>query len=241
MPAGRIGAVVLAGNAHRTINTLKNYGFDCILTQPCLTLSENISCHADMLCHHLGSEYFVVARGQNKLARKLKGLGAKVVYSKRELLEKYPFDIALNVLRIGNLCFGRKDSIDDRILKAYSLMGIKVVNINQGYSKCSVCVVDDTSIITADNGIALAAGKEGLSVLHISPGNIELPGANYGFIGGASGKLNKNLLAFAGDINTHPQGEEIIEFCKDRGVQVLSLHNGPLQDIGGILPITERA
>lgn len=56
-----------------------------------------------------------------------------------------------------------------------------------------------------------------------------------GFIGGASGLINKNLLCFNGDIKTHPDYENINSFCKNVGVEVYSLNKGMLKDIGSII------
>ena len=58
-----------------------------------------------------------------------------------------------------------------------------------------------------------------------------------GFIGGASGLLEKNLLAFNGDIKMHHDSEIIIDFCKNVHVDTICLNSGKLKDIGSILRI----
>ena len=40
-------------------------------------------------------------------------------------------------------------------------MGVRLVSVSQGYTKCSVAVVDDHALITSDNGIAVAARECG--------------------------------------------------------------------------------
>ena len=62
---------------------------------------------------------------------------------------------------------------------------------------------------------------------------------NTGFIGGASTKINKNLLLFFGDLSCHPSQKEIRKFCYMRDVEVETLP-GKLTDIGGIVPIMEK-
>ena len=56
-----------------------------------------------------------------------------------------------------------------------------------------------------------------------------------GFIGGASGLINKTTLCFNGDLKTHPDCNNIIDFCKNVGVDTISLNKGNLVDIGTIM------
>lgn len=63
------------------------------------------------------------------------------------------------------------------------------VDVPQGYTRCCLLPVDDTSFITSDIGIANALISAGADVLVIEKGHIELPGFNYGFIGGCAGHI----------------------------------------------------
>ena len=95
-------------------------------------------------------------------------------------------------------------------------------------------------IVTADSGIADAAKARGVSVLRIRPGFIELPGYDYGFIGGTA-FLFGDTLCFAGDLSTHPDGGAIADFCKMNGVTAHSLvKEMPLRDLG-FLKYNEKA
>ena len=109
---------------------------------------------------------------------------------------------------------------------------LKIIPVKQGYSRCAVCPVNESSIITADNGVARAAQRAGLCVLKISQGNIALPGFPYGFIGGASITL-KEFVLFTGDIQAIPEWREIMRFVEMRGKQVHFLSEDPIFDIGG--------
>jgi hypothetical protein len=68
---------------------------------------------------------------------------------------------------------------------------------------------------------------------------IELKGLDYGFIGGASGLISPNLLAFAGDITAHPDFDKIEKFLFKNGINIKILDDGPLMDIGTITIIKE--
>lgn len=65
---------------------------------------------------------------------------------------------------------------------------IEIVNINQGYARCSTLILNNRTAVTADISVKNALEKDGAKVLLISSGDIKLEGYDYGFIGGASGK-----------------------------------------------------
>ena len=85
-----------------------------------------------------------------------------------------------------------------------------------------------------------ALRTKGFAVLLIRPGHIALSGYDTGFIGGCCGKLAPDKLAFAGTLSSHPDGERMREFLHSRGVAPVELREGPLVDVGGILPLRER-
>jgi hypothetical protein len=79
----------------------------------------------------------------------------------------------------------------------------------------------------------------GIDVLKLEPGFVKLPGYSHGFIGGASGKIASDILAFFGDISQHPQGDVVIRFCEKHGVSTLSLSDDDLTNFGSLIPLTE--
>ena len=113
----------------------------------------------------------------------------------------------------------------------------EIINVKQGYSKCNICIVDNNAIITSDNGIAKTVAKKGIDVLKISPGYIELRKLDYGFIGGATGIIDNNMLAVNGDINSHPDSEQIKVFAIKYNVDIVPLKNSNIVDIGTIILI----
>lgn len=58
---------------------------------------------------------------------------------------------------------------------------------------------------------------------------------DYGFIGGATGLIDNNTLAVNGDINSHPDSEQIKLFCHKYNVDIISLKDDKLVDIGTII------
>ncbi len=76
-----------------------------------------------------------------------------------------------------------------------------------------------------------------MDILKITPGYVNLEGYEYGFLGGACGMIGKGKLAFTGSIQNHPDYSDMKSFCDQKKVELISLTDGPLLDIGGILPL----
>jgi len=153
---------------------------------------------------------------------------------------RYPNDVRLNCAIIGNKIICNIKTIANEVLEYAQANQLNVINVNQGYTKCSICAVNENSIITDDESIFAAAGNFFNDTLFISKGSIGLNGYGYGFIGGCCGKIDKNKIAFNGAIESHKDYKKIIDFLSRNSVECIELHNNPLYDIGGILPLCEE-
>ncbi len=183
-----------------------------------------LASHADLELLHLGGPRFAAAAGLD-MPREL------------PVFNTVPVDIcdsALNCCAVGRFWFC--------CLRTAALIpaDYEPVCVRQRYTRCSTCVVDERSLITADRGIAAAAARHGLDALLISPGHIRLDGYDTGFIGGASFKLAPDRLAFTGSLETHPDGAAIRRFLSARDVEPVFLTAGELWDIGSAIPLQEE-
>ncbi len=201
--------------------------------------------HPDMRLCYLGEGRILADCGE--LAQSLEGFGLDAAVPVRSPKGIYPQDAVLNVLFLGKSLFCRtgspqKPGVAEEILQFAEEKGISVYPVKQGYTRCSVCVVSERAIVTADLSISLAAEKAGVDVLRIQPGYISLPGYEYGFIGGCTGLLGPRLLAVCGCLESHPDGKRILDFAICHGLEVLTVPtpDGRLWDIGGIVPLGER-
>ena len=79
--------------------------------------------------------------------------------------------------------FGKESNASRYIINYAKQSGKRFVNVNQGYSKCSVAKVSEKAAITADSSLYKAMTEQGIDVLLISQGNITLKGYDCGFIG----------------------------------------------------------
>ena len=148
----------------------------------------------------------------------------------------YPEDIALNLFTLGGFLFANTKHASADVLEFASANGVLPAHVKQGYAKCSSMTLGG-AVVTADNGIYFAARARGLDALLIAPGGIGIEKYGTGFIGGASGALEKGKTAVFGNILSHPDGESILAFARAHGEEIISLGKGELFDYGGIVRI----
>ncbi len=144
----------------------------------------------------------------------------------------YPEDCAYNAACTGRYLIGNTDYLDRAVISEARRQDIEILHVRQGYARCNVLPVDETSIITSDRGIYDSV-HDILDVLLISPGNILLKGFPYGFIGGTAGRIGDTVY-FNGDIDAHPDGKAIRGFIEKRGLDIVCFDH-PLEDIGSII------
>lgn len=161
---------------------------------------------------------------------------AKIVICPTRLAPDYPRDIPYNIACTGLAAFHHHASIDPLLAEHLKCQGISLRGVPQGYAKCSTLIVDDGSIITADESIRLAAIAAGLKALKIRPGFIGLPGYAFGFIGGATGRAGDMILC-TGTLEHHPDYELMLGFISDRGKYFVALGKAPAVDMGTIYTI----
>jgi hypothetical protein len=249
LPKSKVKAVLISADAGQAVlDDLKRFGIEPITVNPCPDIQPQVSAHPDMLFHHVGNNKIVYYNSDSNrdVYERLKELGFELIPISKKLAKEYPEDIALNAARIGNYIFCKMGNTATELLDYYNLdyynnENIKIIDIKQGYAKCSVCVVSENAIITADKSIAKAAMNVGIDVLLIKEGFIKLNGYNYGFIGGCCGKLSENILAFCGNIKKHPEYNRIQDFLKEHNVSIIILdEKSELHDIGSIIPLIEQ-
>lgn len=216
------------------VNSLKKYNLKIIKCPVNRNLYTAVSGHPDMNLHITKSNKVLVHRDMSAafLDELIKN---HIPYrlSKDNIKNYYPYDIILNGLSIGTLFLHNLKYTDKALLE--ELKNIKLLNTKQGYSKCSCAVVSENAVITSDISIRDQLVKENVEVLLVPPGDILLPGINYGFIGGTCGLIDTNTMAFYGNLNYYKYGKEVLNFLKYKNVNAVYLRNGPLIDRGSIL------
>ncbi len=240
LPQNEVCHCVLGENSLNTIEFLNRIGIKTLTTKKSLKLDDEISFHADTQVIYLGNSTAVISPNQAHLEKKLKEIGCRVEEAENEPFSPYPNDILLNFTIINDTVIGKFDFASKKLLDYIKAYNLKCINTKQGYSKCSICVVNEKAIITEDNGITTLLKNSQYDVLKIEPNFIALSDNHYGFLGGASAKLSKDVIFFNGNIEEHPSYKDIISFLDYHNVKPIYDKSYKLTDIGSIIPITEK-
>lgn len=239
-------STVIIGEKYCNIlqNGIKSLGINALFMPDNPYVDPRLSGHADLSVLHLGGNRLLLAPylKRSSFSQQLEDRGFDIRFADIEQSALYPNDAQMNVCILGNKVIYNPKTVPDTIVKYLTIEnGAIQISSRQGYSRCSVCVVNDNAIITADEGICRSAKAHGIDVLKIMPGYIDLPGFDYGFVGGASFKISDTKLAFTGGLDRHPDAEQIIEFTSLHNVDIVYITDKPAFDIGGAIPITEAS
>lgn len=109
------------------------------------------------------------------------------------------------------------------------------VNINQGYSNCSM-ICFEKSIITSDFGIFKAL-KGKFDIHLVSTEGIALHGYKNGFIGGTCGFISSNKLLFYSDVTKYVDYDIIKGVARDNNVEIFYPKSEFFEDLGSIISI----
>ena len=239
LPQNKVCHCILGENAVNTINFLSNIGIKTLTTKKSYKLDNEIAFHADTQIIYCGKKYAIISPNQEHLINEMKELGCRVEVAEIEPFSPYPHDIPLNFTIINDTIIGKIDCADKKLLEFIERDNLKLINAKQGYSKCSICIVNENAIITEDNGIATLLKNSQIDVLKIKQDFISLSDNHFGFLGGASGKLSIDTIFFNGNIEEHPSYNDIKKFLDYHNVKPVYDKSYKLTDIGSIIPITE--
>lgn len=239
IPQRDADTVIVAGDADkRIIESLKKLNLKIIPTIKCLDVDESISYHPDIVLHPVNHKTLVIAPNVYDYYKDmLSWANLKLIKGEQKLECKYPGDIAYNVGRMHGIAIHKFD-YTDKVLK-YLLMkeGLELININQGYTKCSIAIIDERSAITSDKAIYNFLDDKGYSMLMVEAGNIILKNQNYGFIGGSTGNYSKDTILFSGVLDIHPDKARILKFIKNKNKNIHYLSDKYIVDIGTIISL----
>ncbi len=231
----------IAGNAVIPFEAeLLNLGVTVLKTSENALISSNISSHADLAVNYCDNGTVFVEKSQIGLSERLKELGFNIRAIKDEVFGEYPNDCPLNCVISDKHLICNEKCTSKEILNYAFEQGKKIINVRQGYVKCSLCPVTENSFITDDESIYKALKAEKFDVLLIKKGSVRLKGYDYGFFGGCCGKISDKKFVFFGDIKSHSCYDSIKRFSQNYKIELISLGCGELKDIGSLIPISEK-
>ncbi len=238
LPDLPVGVVCINRCCSKNIkDELIRLGINIIESPPAEKMTSPVKNHADVVLHHLGGNRFVSEPCAYKYFKET-FTGADVICGKKILTDNYPDDCFYNVARISDTVFMKV--ADDFILDFDNMNYTKKIYTRQGYCKCNICIVSENAFITSDEGISKAGKDNGFDVLEIKSGHIGIDGYEHGFIGGTSGLISNDIMAFCGDVLSHPDFDKIKSFLRNYNIYPQCLSNELLFDIGSVIPIAYK-
>ncbi len=228
--------VIIDKNADEAIlNELEGRGAFICRSFEMKSLPQPVNTHPDMQIHFASRTLAFAAPSAFEHYRTLLPDSVRLICGAADPGSTYPYDCAYNIARVGNRIIGNFKYTDSELLNYYSNLNYTFIDVKQGYTKCNLCTVDDSSAITEDEGIFRKLTAAGVDVLKLPAGEIELCGFDHGFIGGASGFLSENTLAFFGDFSKNSYYEKLKKFVLSKKVDIIFLSSTKPADYGSLL------
>lgn len=219
---------------------LKELGYNLIEIKQSEKVYQEISSHVDIFTCKIEEKLIVEPTQYDNIKSQLQ---ENVIEQGSESVEsKYPLDIKYNVCLIGKKAMHNFEYTDSKIKEELQQQGYELINTTQGYTNCSIAVIDDNSAIVTDKGLYKILEKHNIDVLYLEyePDIKLLDDEEYskrkGFIGGVISRIDNNVIV-SGDLNKIDKNEQIKKFIEKRKLQLIDFKGLDVIDYGGIVRI----
>lgn len=216
---------------------LKKIKYNLIEIKQSNMVYEEISAHVDIFVCKIGNK-LIIEPSQYKLIKDQLTCNFKIEQGKEKLEKKYPYDIKYNVCTIGKKAFHNFKYTDPKIKEELVKQGYYLINTTQGYTNCSIAVIDNNSAIVTDKGLYKILQKYNIDVLYLEyePDIKLLTNTGYstrkGFIGGAISRIHENIIIF-GELKRIDKEGKIRRFITSKSLNVIEFKNLDVIDYGG--------
>lgn len=238
LPIKQVNKVIIGADYNPEIyKNLEKLGIEPVFIAKSTNVRQGIQNHADLAFCQLSNNKIFLSKEQSDLFSKLNNSGYDVELIDEELKSDYPNDVLLNCVIIGKHIFYNPKTVSSKIHNFVKEKDLIEVCVRQGYTKCSIAPVSVDSFIADDISIGYRGAEFGFDVLVIDKGDIKLQNFNYGFIGGATGKIAEDKMVITGKADKLSDYDRIKKFLYKHNVQLIELTKDPVEDIGSIFPL----
>ena len=220
---------------------LKELGYNLVEISRNPNVYEEISSHVDIFVCKIGrkiiiepNQYGVISKNISKKYSIEKG--------QEKIGKNYPSDIKYNVCTIGKKALHNFEFCDSKIKQELIEQRYELINTTQGYTNCSIVVIDENSAIVTDKGLYKILQKHNVDVLYLQyePDIKLLTSQGYskrkGFIGGAISRIGDKIIIF-GDLDKIDKEEKIRDFISVRRLNIVEFKELDVIDYGGIVEL----
>ena len=223
--------------------TLKNLGYELIEIKKSTNVYPEISSHVDIFACKIKDKVIVEKSAYKMLKNKLNNDENILISGKTMISYDYPNDIKYNVCIVGNKAIHNFKHTDSKIIQELEKNKFELINVKQGYSNCSIAVINENSIILSDRGMYNNLKNRGLDILFLDyiP-DIKLFNENReysqknGFVGGAISRIGNNIVIF-GDLDKIDYDGKIKGFIEERNLDIIDFKKLDVIDYGGVVEI----
>lgn len=220
--------------------TLKSLGYNLIEVKKNNEIYPEISSHVDIFACKVKEKIIAEKRVYDILKNKLK---RDIIQGNSNIHSTYPNDINYNVCIVGNRAIHNFKYTDTKIIEELNKNKFELINVKQGYSNCSIAVINENSIILSDRGMYNNLKNRGLDILFLDyiP-DIKLFNENReysqknGFVGGAISRIGNNIVIF-GDLDKIDYDGKIKGFIEERNLDIIDFKKLDVIDYGGVVEI----
>ena len=218
---------------------LKELGFELIEIKPSKNVYEEISSHVDIFTCKIGNTIIIEPCKYVQIIDKIENKNIKK--GREKVSSKYPEDIKYNVCIIGKKAIHNFEFTDLSVKEELEAHNYELIPTTQGYTNCSIAVIDDNSAVVTDKGLYKILQKHNIDVLCIKEPDIKLLTQNgisnkKGFIGGAITRIEDNIIV-TGDLRKIDIEGKIREFIERKNLKIIDFNDLDVIDYGGILEI----
>ena len=221
---------------------LNSLGYRVINVQTNKNVYDEISSHVDIFGCKIKDKIVVEPSVYSYLKEEKNDL-KNIICGKNKVGLKYPLDVLYNVCCIGENVIHNFKYTDEKILEIIQKEKLNMIDINQGYSNCSIAVIDDKSVVVTDKKIAEKLIENDIDVLLLEE-NLDIKllknDGKYskmnGFIGGCMARV-KNKIIILGDISKIDKEKKIRNFIQSRNLEIVYFNGLDVIDYGGVLVI----
>lgn len=216
--------------AHPTIKKNLSKYFEVIDFETKGITYDAVSCHPDIFLLKLQERIYIPKNLPDTYLKVLENTSFEIIILDLEIGGKYPQTALLNIATneqyiIHNLKITPKELLD--------FPNYKYINVNQGYSRCSIIPLNDF-YITSDRGVYNTLISKGLDVNFVDNDNIILEGYDKGFIGGTCG-IWKQKIFLMGSLKYYNWGTDLRNKLEKYNYEIIELYDGLLFDGGTIM------